>query len=161
MDTLLSLRVFREVVDSGSFVAAAGRLNLSTAMASKHVAHLESDSIAVRLERNFSIFGGSLAPQQLLAHEPLVGLHKENSGPTGAVKNDFIVFLKSVESFPTQNLAEHQSHQKVGRVDRDGRVFDEKLVNMADELHIIKLKNGFLESRPKKLIQKIASIGIL
>ena len=41
MDTLTSLRVFREVVDGGSFVAAAARLNLSTAMASKHVAHLE------------------------------------------------------------------------------------------------------------------------
>jgi DNA-binding transcriptional LysR family regulator len=41
MDTLTSLRVFREVVDGGSFVAAAHRLNLSTAMASKHVAHLE------------------------------------------------------------------------------------------------------------------------
>jgi len=41
MDTLTSIRVFREVVQSGSFVAAAGRLALSTAMASKHVAHLE------------------------------------------------------------------------------------------------------------------------
>ncbi|MGC3965619.1 MAG: LysR family transcriptional regulator [Rhodocyclaceae bacterium] len=41
MDTLTSIRVFREVVDGGSFVAAAGRLGLSTAMTSKHVAHLE------------------------------------------------------------------------------------------------------------------------
>ena len=51
MDTLLSLRVFREVVDSGSFVAAAGRLNLSTAMASKHVAHLEREVGARLLNR--------------------------------------------------------------------------------------------------------------
>lgn len=51
MDTLLSLRVFREVVDSGSFVAAAGRLNLSTAMASKHVAHLERQLGARLLNR--------------------------------------------------------------------------------------------------------------
>ena len=43
MDTLQSLRVFREVIDSGSFVAAANRLGLSTAMASKHVAHLERE----------------------------------------------------------------------------------------------------------------------
>jgi DNA-binding transcriptional LysR family regulator len=41
MDTLLSLKVFRQVVESGSFVAAAGRLNLSTAMTSKHLMHLE------------------------------------------------------------------------------------------------------------------------
>jgi DNA-binding transcriptional LysR family regulator len=41
MDTLLSMKVFRQVVESGSFVGAAERLNLSTAMTSKHLAHLE------------------------------------------------------------------------------------------------------------------------
>lgn len=41
MDTLTSIKVFRQVVESGSFVAAAERLNLSTAMTSKHVTHLE------------------------------------------------------------------------------------------------------------------------
>jgi DNA-binding transcriptional LysR family regulator len=41
MDTLLSMRVFRQVVESGSFVGAAERLNLSTAMTSKHLMHLE------------------------------------------------------------------------------------------------------------------------
>lgn len=41
MDTLLSMRVFRHVVEQGSFVAAAGRLQLSTAMVSKHVMQLE------------------------------------------------------------------------------------------------------------------------
>ena len=41
MDTVLSMKVFRQVVESGSFVAAAERLSLSTAMASKHLMHLE------------------------------------------------------------------------------------------------------------------------
>ncbi|HEY0803336.1 MAG TPA: LysR family transcriptional regulator [Steroidobacteraceae bacterium] len=41
MDTLLSMQVFREVVERGTFVAAADRLNLSTAMASKHVMNME------------------------------------------------------------------------------------------------------------------------
>src|SRR6202011_4993812 len=41
MDTLLSMKVFRQVVESGSFVGAAERLSLSTAMASKHLMHLE------------------------------------------------------------------------------------------------------------------------
>jgi DNA-binding transcriptional LysR family regulator len=41
MDTLLSMKVFRQVVESGSFVAAAERLSLSTAMTSKHLVHLE------------------------------------------------------------------------------------------------------------------------
>jgi DNA-binding transcriptional LysR family regulator len=41
MDTLLSMKVFRQVVESGSFVEAAERLNLSTAMTSKHLMYLE------------------------------------------------------------------------------------------------------------------------
>jgi DNA-binding transcriptional LysR family regulator len=41
MDTLLSIKVFRQIVESRSFVGAAERLNLSTAMTSKHLMHLE------------------------------------------------------------------------------------------------------------------------
>jgi DNA-binding transcriptional LysR family regulator len=41
MDTLLSMKVFRQVVESGSFVGAAERLSLSTAMTSKHLMHLK------------------------------------------------------------------------------------------------------------------------
>jgi DNA-binding transcriptional LysR family regulator len=41
IDTLLSMKVFRQVVESGSFVGAAERLSLSTAMTSKHLSHLE------------------------------------------------------------------------------------------------------------------------
>jgi DNA-binding transcriptional LysR family regulator len=41
MDTLLSMKVFRQIVESGSFVGAAERLSLSTAMTSKHLMHLE------------------------------------------------------------------------------------------------------------------------
>ena len=42
MDTLTSLRVFCAVAELKSFTAAASRLGLSPAMASKHVTHLES-----------------------------------------------------------------------------------------------------------------------
>ncbi|MDR5756769.1 LysR family transcriptional regulator [Caballeronia sp. LZ035] len=48
MDALTSLRVFREVVEAGSFVKAAERLDMSTAMTSKHVANLERQ-LRVRL----------------------------------------------------------------------------------------------------------------
>ncbi|MDB6106853.1 MAG: transcriptional regulator LysR family [Gammaproteobacteria bacterium] len=41
MDTLLSMKVFRQVIESGTFVRAAERLSLSTAMTSKHLMHLE------------------------------------------------------------------------------------------------------------------------
>jgi hypothetical protein len=41
MDTLTSMKVFRQVVESASFVAAAEHLDLSTANVSKHVMSLE------------------------------------------------------------------------------------------------------------------------
>lgn len=41
MDTLTSMKVFAAVVDAGTFAAASDRLDMSRAMASKYVAHLE------------------------------------------------------------------------------------------------------------------------
>ena len=48
MDTLTGIKVFLEVVGSGSFVAASERLDVSTATVSKHVMHLEQ-RLGVRL----------------------------------------------------------------------------------------------------------------
>lgn len=95
MDTLTSLRVFREVVDSGSFVAAAQRLNLSTAMASKHVAHLErrlGARLLNRTSRRLSLTeAGSVYLQQcrdaldsLQAGEAAIGRARE--APRGVLK---------------------------------------------------------------------------
>lgn len=42
MDRLAAIQVFSQVVESGSFAKAAGRLGLSTSAASRHVAELES-----------------------------------------------------------------------------------------------------------------------
>lgn len=52
MDTLLSMRVFRRVVEAGSFVQAAEQLQLSAAMTSRHVAHLERHLGARLLNRS-------------------------------------------------------------------------------------------------------------
>lgn len=52
MDTLTGIKVFLEVVESGSFVAAAERLDVSTAAVSKHVTHLEDRLGARLLNRN-------------------------------------------------------------------------------------------------------------
>ncbi|WP_321959966.1 LysR family transcriptional regulator [Paraburkholderia sp. J7] len=51
MDTLVSMKVFRQVVEAGSFVAAAERMDMSAAMASKHVMHLEQQLGARLLNR--------------------------------------------------------------------------------------------------------------
>jgi len=52
MDTLTSINVFRQVVESGSFVGAADRLDLSTAMVSKHVMGIEKRLRVRLLNRN-------------------------------------------------------------------------------------------------------------
>jgi DNA-binding transcriptional LysR family regulator len=52
MDTLTSLKIFRHVAESGSFTAAADRMGISPAMASKHVAHLEREMRARLLNRS-------------------------------------------------------------------------------------------------------------
>ncbi|MDH3000913.1 hypothetical protein A1D23_10645 [Chelonobacter oris] len=52
MDTLTSMNVFRQVVDLGSFSKAADSLNISPAMASKHLRHLEDCLQAKLLNRS-------------------------------------------------------------------------------------------------------------
>ncbi len=52
MDTLQSMQVFCCVVEAGSFTKAADALNISTAMASKHVRHLETYLQAKLLHRS-------------------------------------------------------------------------------------------------------------
>jgi DNA-binding transcriptional LysR family regulator len=52
MDMLTSINVFRQVVESGSFVGAAERLGLSTAMVSKHVMVTEKRLNVRLLNRN-------------------------------------------------------------------------------------------------------------
>lgn len=52
MDTLKSLEVFRTIVEKGSFTKAADHLNISLAMTSKHLKHLENRVQAKLLHRN-------------------------------------------------------------------------------------------------------------
>ena len=42
MDTLKSLQVFKAIVEKGSFTKASEQLNMSLAMTSKHLQHLEN-----------------------------------------------------------------------------------------------------------------------
>jgi len=52
MDRLMSIQVFRQIVDSGSLAAAADRLTLSKAMVTKHLKNLETLLGARLLNRN-------------------------------------------------------------------------------------------------------------
>lgn len=51
MDSLLSLRVFAAVAEARSFAAVADRMNISPAMTSKHVQHIEAEVGARLLNR--------------------------------------------------------------------------------------------------------------
>jgi DNA-binding transcriptional LysR family regulator len=75
MDTLLSMKVFRQVVESGSFVGAAERLSLSTAMTSKHLMHLEKH-LGTRL-LNRSSRSSSLTESGKLFFERCKGILEE------------------------------------------------------------------------------------
>jgi DNA-binding transcriptional LysR family regulator len=52
VDTFIAIRVFRQVVESGSFVTAAERLEMSTPMVSRYVAQLEQRLRVRLLNRN-------------------------------------------------------------------------------------------------------------
>src|ERR1700754_3940192 len=52
VDTLVSIKVFAQVGEAGSFVAAAERLHLSTAMTTKHILHIEKRLGTRLLNRN-------------------------------------------------------------------------------------------------------------
>lgn len=51
MDTLQSMRIFRQIVENGSFSKAADQMDLSTSMVSKHLSHLENYLQAKLLNR--------------------------------------------------------------------------------------------------------------
>lgn len=95
MDTLLSMRVFREVVETGSFVAAAKRCELSTAMTSKHVAHLERQlrtRLLHRTSRNLSLTeAGSVYYEHCCEaldtlHAAESAISREDETPRGTLK---------------------------------------------------------------------------
>jgi DNA-binding transcriptional LysR family regulator len=83
MDTLLSMKVFRQVVESGSFVGAAERLSLSTAMTSKHLMHLEKH-LGTRL-LNRSSRSLSLTESGTLFFERCKGILEEAASAVGSV----------------------------------------------------------------------------
>jgi DNA-binding transcriptional LysR family regulator len=77
------MKVFRQVVESGSFVGAAERLSVSTAMTSKHVMHLEK-YLGSRL-LNRSSHSLSLTEPGRLFFERCKGILEEMQGAESAV----------------------------------------------------------------------------
>lgn len=137
MDTLISLRVFCAVAELKSFTAAADRLGLSPAMASKHVIHLEKrlgTRLLNRTSRHVSVTeSGLLYVNQ--ARQMLDGLDEVEAAvsnvtlmPRGTLKLSAPVW--AVNSFVTRMLAEYHQHYPDVSFDMD---FSGRIVNLVDE----------------------------
>lgn len=137
MDTLTSLRVFCAVAEARSFTVAARRLNLSPAMASKHVQHLES-RIGVRLlnrtSRRVSITeSGALYLAQ--ASEMLASLDEVDAAisnvavtPRGTLRLSAPVWMAT--PFFVRLLAEYQQRYPDVSLSMD---LSGRIVNLVDE----------------------------
>ncbi len=95
MDSIKSMKVFVEVVETSSFRSAAKRLTMSPAMASKHVAHLESTlhtRLLHRSSRSISLTeSGTLAYERCrealeILNETEVLLGQRNGSPRGKLR---------------------------------------------------------------------------
>ncbi|MFK8036384.1 MAG: LysR family transcriptional regulator [Hyphomicrobiales bacterium] len=104
MDTLLSLRVFASVAEHKSFTAVAQRMNLSPAMTSKHVQHVETRVGARLLNRNSrNVSVTEAGAQYLLTVRPLLEgleeaeaqLSNDTIAPRGVLKISMPVWLSN------------------------------------------------------------------
>lgn len=137
MDTLTSLRVFCTVAELKSFTAAADRLGLSPAMASKHVMHLEKrlgTRLLNRTSRHVSVTeSGLLYVGQ--ARQMLDGLDEVEAAvsnvtvtPRGTLKLSAPVWVAN--TFVARMLAEYHRRYPDVCFDMD---FSGRIVNLVDE----------------------------
>ena len=95
MDTLTSIQVFHQIVAQGSFTKASDILNMSVAMTSKHLSHLEKQlgtKLLHRNSRNLHLtdagkvyYEQSLYALQMLSHANLTAT-KATERPQGVLK---------------------------------------------------------------------------
>lgn len=144
MDTLTSIKVFRQVVDSGAFSRAAGRLDMSAAMVSKHVMNVEK-RLGVRLlnrnSRSLSLtepgrlyFERSKSVlDELQAAELELG--SLGSGPRGTLRVS--VSSSACGRWLADLLAEYRRRYPDVLVDLS---FEDRFVNLVDEGYDVALR---------------------
>ena len=137
MDTLLSMKVFRLVAELKSFAAAAERLGISAAMASKHVMHLErrlSTRLLNRTSRHVSLSEAGMlyfeqSRQMLEALEEVEAqVSKTTIIPHGTLKLSAPVWMAN-SAFPSL-LAAYQARYPQVQFDVD---LSGRLVNLVEE----------------------------
>lgn len=137
MDTLLSLRVFAEVAEHKNFSAVAERLNISPAMTSKHVKHVEARVGARLLNRNSrNVSLTEAGAQYLQTIRPLLDglaeaeaqLSTDSLSPRGTLRMSMPVWMSN-PAFAQILATYHQQNPHVTfDVDLSGRK-----INMVEE----------------------------
>lgn len=159
MDTLTSIKVFRQVVDSGSFMKAAERLDMSTAMVSKHVMHVEQRLGVRLLNRNSRSL--SLTEPGRLYFERCKGILEElqatelelgslGSAPRGTLR--ISVPSSASGQWLAKLLAEYRRRYPEVLVDLS---FEDRFVNLVDEGYDVALRiTSSPDSLPPGLIAR-------
>lgn len=167
MDTLTGIKVFLQVVESGSFVAAADRLDVSTAMVSKHVMAVER-RLGVRLLNRNSRSLSLTEPGRIYFErckvilEDLEGTELElgslGSTPRGTLRVTCPSWFASERV--ARVLAEYRTHFPEIVIDIS---FEDRMVDLVDEGYDLALRVADdLKSLPAGLIARpLRSLPIL
>jgi len=158
VDTLTSIKVFRQVVESGSFVGAGQRLDISTAMVSKHVMNVEQ-RLGLRLlnrsSRNLSLTepGRVYFERCKTILEDLEETELElgllGSAPRGNLR------VSCPSWTPGQRLAEHlaEYRRRYPEVIVDVS-FDDRMVDLVDEGYDLAFRVTSADALPAGLIAR-------
>jgi len=159
MDTLTSIKVFRQVVDSGSFVGASERLDMSTAMVSKHVMHVE-ERLGLRLLNRNSRTLSLTEPGRVYfercktiledLEETELELGSLGSAPRGTLR------VSCPSWSPGQRLAEHlaEHRRRYPEVIVDVS-FDDRMVDLVEEGYDLAVRvTSSSDSLPAALIAR-------
>jgi DNA-binding transcriptional LysR family regulator len=156
MDQFLALRSFAEVVDAGSFVAAADRLGLSKAAVSRHVAELEAQlgaRLLHRTTRKLSLTGEGevfyARSKQLLADlaEAQAEISSRSREAVGLLRVSVPVSFGILHLAPAWG-AFRQKHPKVGlEVNLSDRIADLAEDGVDIAVRIARLPSSSLVSR--------------
>ena len=158
VDTLTSIKVFRQVVESGSFVGAGERLDISTAMVSKHVMHVE-ERLGLRLLNRNSRTLSLTEPGRVYfercktilddLEETELELGSLGNAPRGTLR------ITCPGWAPGQRMAEHLAEYRRRYPDVVVDVsFDDRMVDLVEEGYDLALRLSSSDSLPAGLIAR-------
>jgi DNA-binding transcriptional LysR family regulator len=158
VDTLTSIKVFRQVVESGSFVGAGERLDISTAMVSKHVMRVE-ERLGLRLLNRNSRTLSLTEPGRVYfercktiledLEETELELGSLGNTPRGALR------ITCPGWAPGQRLAEHlaEYRRRYPEVVVDV-TFEDRMVDLVEEGYDLALRLSSSDALPAGLIAR-------